>query len=231
MVGIFFIVATVAGVLGLVVLDPILNAPDDLVNVASHETRLIVGALFALIMAIACAGIPIAAYPVIKKHNETLAIGFVVFRAGLEAVSHLAVVVSMLLVLPLSQIYLQAGTSAASHLPAFGRLLLETNEISAIGSIVFCLGAMMFYYVLYQAKLVPRWLSAWGLLAAILYLAEGVLSMSSLIGSMSIIGVALDLPLALQEMVLAVWLIVKGFESSSDSETAVKPISMRPARA
>lgn len=76
MVGIFFIMATVAGILGLVALGPVLTTPFDLTSVSAYETQLKMGALFALIMALACAAIPIAAYPVLKKHNEALAMNW-----------------------------------------------------------------------------------------------------------------------------------------------------------
>jgi hypothetical protein len=69
----------------------------------------------------------------------------------------------------------------------------------------FAIGAFMFCFVLYRARLVPRWLSIWGLVGAVLYFAAPLAQMA---------GLSLDFlmgPLALQEMVLAVWLIAKGF--------------------
>ncbi len=214
-VGVLFITATIAGLLGGVLLKPVLDAPDYLFSVSENENQVITGVFFALIMAVAVAGIPITVYPVLKKHNETLALGYVVFRSGLETVTHIAVVISWLILLPLSQVYVQAGAPDASNLQALGSLLVEGIEISSIGSIVFCLGALMFYCLLYQSKLIPRWLSGWGLIAVIPYLSAGLLSMFALISPLSTIGVVLNLPLALQEMVLAVWLIVKGFNSSA----------------
>ena len=80
--------------------------------------------------------------------------------------------------------------------------------MGSILDIVFSLGALMIYYLFYQSQLVPRWLSVWGLIGAILYLASGLFAMFSLD-----FGI-LEAPLALQEMVLAVWLIVKGFNLS-----------------
>jgi hypothetical protein len=64
---------------------------------------------------------------------------------------------------------------------------------------------------------VPRWLSGWGLLAAIPYFISGVLGLFTLLNQMSTVQMVLVLPLALQEMVLAVWLIVKGFNTSAMS--------------
>jgi len=83
------------------------------------------------------------------------------------------------------------------------------DQISHVLAIVFILGALMFYSVLYQSKLVPRWLSGWGLLAAIPYFVSGVFGLFSLPNPMSMV-----LPMALQEMVLAIWLVVRGFDAS-----------------
>jgi hypothetical protein len=89
--------------------------------------------------------------------------------------------------------------------------LLEVRGIGSISTVVFCLGALMFYYVLYRSKLVPRWLSGWGLIAAVPYLAGGVMGMAGIVNPWATIVTVIDMPLAVQEMVLAVWLIVKGF--------------------
>ena len=82
-------------------------------------------------------------------------------------------------------------------------------------TIVFCLGALMFNYLLYRTRLVPRWLSGWGLIAAVPYLTTGLLAMLGIIPILSPIYTVPQLPSALQEMVLAVWLIVKGFNVSA----------------
>jgi hypothetical protein len=74
----------------------------------------------------------------------------------------------------------------------------------------------MFYYLLYRSKLIPRWLSVWGLIGAALVLAVGVLGM---FGHSAMI---LWLPLAVNEMVLAVWLIVKGFNPSAIASGSAK---------
>jgi len=108
-----------------------------------------------------------------------------------------------------SQEYVKAGAPDASHFQTLGELLLKaSDQIGSILDIVFSLGALMIYYLFYQSKLIPRWLSVWGLIGAVLYLASGLFAMFSVD-----FGI-LEAPLALQEMVLAVWLIVKGFNLS-----------------
>lgn len=213
-VGALYIIGTVAGILSLVFRGPIGNVQDFLISVSANETRLVVGALFVLTMGLALAMVPVMMFPILRKHNEALALGYVVFRGGLEAVSYLAIATIWLLLVPLSQLYVQAGASDASNIQALGTLLLEAEK-GIVGGVIltiaFSLGSLIFNYLLYQTKLVPRWLSAWGLIAGVLYLASGLLAVFGIIEALSPIFVTLQLPKALQEMVLAVWLIVKGF--------------------
>jgi hypothetical protein len=74
--------------------------------------------------------------------------------------------------------------------------------------------ALMYYFIFYQSKLIPRWLSGWGFIAAALCITSSMIVMFRLISPMSLTQIVLNLPIALQEMVLAVWLIMKGFNSS-----------------
>jgi len=214
-VGVLYIIGTVTGVLSLVFAGPILDDPDYLMKVSANENQIIIGALFVLTMGLALAMIPAVMFPVLKKHHEGLAVGYVVFRGALETVSYIAMAVSWLLLLTLSQEYVKAGAPDVSYYQNLGALALRGHDsIRSILEIVFPLGALMFYYVLYQSKLIPRWISGWGLIAAILWLAVGLLGMFRLITPMSTIQVVLSLPIGLQEMVMAVWLIVKGFNLS-----------------
>jgi Domain of unknown function (DUF4386) len=221
-VGGAFVIGTVAGILSRVVTGPIQNARDYLMGVPASETRLVVGALFVVVMGLALAMVPVLMFPILRKHNEALALGYVVFRGGLETVTYLAIATGWLSLEPISQIYAQAGAWDASNAQALGTLLLEAKEIGSVLAIVFCLGALIFNYLLYQTELVPRWLSGWGLIAIVPYLAAGLFSMFGIIDAWSPIYATLNLPLGLQEMILAVWLIVRGFNSSATVFKAAK---------
>lgn len=83
-VGVLFIVGTVAGVLSVLVTNPILEDPEYLGNVAANGNQLVVGALLVLTMGLALAMVPVVLFPVARKHNEVLALGYVVFRGALE---------------------------------------------------------------------------------------------------------------------------------------------------
>jgi len=215
-VGVLYIIGTIAGMLSVVLTRPVLGGSDFLVNVSTHEIQIIAGALFVLIMGFALAMVPVMMFPLLKKYNEALALGYVVFRGALETVMYIVLAISWLLLIPVSQEYVKAGTPDASYFQTLGAVLLKGHDlIGPVQTIVFCLGALIFYYLLYQTKLIPRWLSGWGLIAIIPYLAAGLLVLFGFFGPLSTSEIVLVFPLALQEMVMAVWLIVKGFNPSS----------------
>ncbi len=213
-VGAMYIIGTIGGILSFVFTEPARTAQDLLTYISANENQIALGAISVLIMGLALAMVPVAAFPVLRKHNEVLALGYVVFRSGLEAVCYLAMAVSWLFLVPLSHVY-QAGAPDASHFEAFGSALFEVSQIDLVLTIVFSLGALMFYSVLYQSRLVPRWLSGVGLMVVVISWAANWLPMLGLVSPESPILFYMQMPLLLQEMVLAVWLIVKGFNPSA----------------
>jgi hypothetical protein len=214
-VGVLFIIGTLAGVLSVVLTSSILNGPDFLAAVAANENQVIIAALLVLTMGLALAMVPVVIFPIVKQHNEVLALGYVVFRGALETLTYFVVVIAWLLLIPLSQAFVVAGAADASSFQALGALSLKAAEIGAsLTAIVFPLGAAMLYAVLYQSKLIPRWLSVWGLIAVALnFVSTGLAGVFGLTPQMSTIQMVTNLPIFLQEMVMAVWLIVKGFNA------------------
>jgi hypothetical protein len=215
-VGVLFIIATVLGVMGkMKFLSPILDAPDLLIKVSNNQNQVIIGSLLVLASAFACAGIAIGLYPVLRKHNEALALGSVGFRV-LEAMLYIVGVVCTLSLLKLSQGFESAGAANASPFQISGTLLLAVKDSAGMLSVVtFTMGALMYYYVFYRSKLIPRWLSGWGIVGAALSLACILLTMFGQLIPFSTVFILLQLPIGLQEMVLALWLIAKGFNQTA----------------
>lgn len=220
-VGVLFIIGTAAGVLSVVLTGSILGAPDYLTKISANENQVVVGALFELIMAAALVGVPWMMFPLFRKHNEPMAIGYVGARI-IEGVGYIVGAISLLSLLTLSQEYV-AGAPDASYFQTLGTLLLAVRDWTAVVGVtlVFSLGALMFYYLWYQSKLIPRFISVWGLIGAILTLASGLLGMFGL-GRFSTISIFLNLPIASNEMFLAVWLIVKGFNPPAIASGSAK---------
>jgi hypothetical protein len=216
-VGVLFITATVAYSLGVIILDPILSSSDYLTKASENENQVIMGSFLVLIDAVAVAGIGIVIYPILKKHNETLALGYAGARIA-EGVLFAVNVIPILTLLTLSQEFVKAGAPDTSYYQTLGTLLLAAGDWAFLlgFGLAFTLSALILNFLLYKSKLVPRWLSGWGFVGAALLWAYYLLQFFG-INQVEI----LFLPIAVQEMVFAVWLIVKGFNSSAiDSATA-----------
>jgi hypothetical protein len=216
-VGVLFITATVAYSLGVIFLEPILGGSDYLTKASENENQVIIGTLFVLIDSVAVAGIAIVIYPILKKHNETLALGYVGARIA-EGVLFIVNVITILTLLTLSKEFMKAGAPDASYYQTLGVILLAAGDWAFLlgFGLAFTLSALILNYLLYKSKLVPRWLSGWGFVGAAL------LWVYYLLQFFSINQEILFLPIAVQEMVFAVWLIVKGFNSSAIASKSAK---------
>jgi hypothetical protein len=212
-VGVLFIIGTVAGILSFVGMGP-QATPDYLVNIAANANQVVTGALLVLIMGVAIAPIPAMLFPILKKYNESLALGYIVFRA-IEVVTYIGIVLSWLLLVTLSQEYVQAGAPDATYYYTLGALVKGISTwIDPLLVIVFSISALILNYMFYRSKLIPRWLSGLGLFGATLHLGEGLLT---LLGypEIALLGIPVYLPIGIQEMIYAVWLIAKGFNPSA----------------
>jgi hypothetical protein len=213
-VGVLFIIGTVAGILSIFSIGA-LRDPDYLTAVSENENQIITGVFLVLIMGLALVPIPVILYPIFKKYNESLALAYIVFRL-LEFVTYIGTILSILIRLTLSQAYVQATSPDVSIFLTFGTLLQGAEFwIDDIRLIVFSISALILNYVLYKSNLVPRWLSGFGLFAGTSHLVEGVLGMFNLLAALGILGSLLFVPILIQEMVYAVWLIAKGFNSTA----------------
>jgi hypothetical protein len=209
--GILFIVGTAAGILALLG-RPILEAPDYLAKISANQPAAIVSALLVLVMGWACAGIGISMYPILRRHNEGLALGAAGFRI-IEGVFHCIGGVFILLLVTLSRQLITAGPAHLAQFQNLGALVSEgrtwLSDVVALPS--WCIAAYLYYSLFFTTRLVPRWLSVWGLAGITLTVASSVLVLFRQIAPMSTAQLLLNLPIAPQEMVLAVWLIVKGY--------------------
>ncbi len=225
-VGILYIIGTVAGILSVVFTLPILGDPGYLSKIAANENPIVIGCLLVLTMGFALAMVPVLLFPVLKRHNEALALGYVVFRGALETVAYIATVICWLFLIVVSREYAAAGASSLSYFQTLGAVLLKGNDsISNLLIIIFSLDALILYYLLYRSKLVPRWISVWGLIAILLHFSTAFLIMFHFIDAgMSPTLVIINFPILIQEMVMAVWLIVKGFDPAAIAALSAKVV-------
>jgi hypothetical protein len=216
-VGVLFVIATVFLFIGQAVYGPYLETPDYLDMAYPNRVIAAAGILleFACILAIPL--IAVFAFPVLRKFNEPFALAYVGFRL-FEAVLYVAVLIISLSLISVSQHYLTGSGLEIAYFQELGAVLQSVSGWTfSIYLLIFGFGALFFYSVLYQSRLVPRWISAWGFLGAAFILVGGVLDLTGIAGQGS--GPAFELifapPIAINEMVLAAWLILKGFSPAA----------------
>ena len=207
--GLYFL-GIMAGVLSVV---PVIDLPDYLVQISAHAGQVTAGAFFQFVMMAAYVGMAVELYPILKSHNESLALGYVGFRIVAAAFIVIGVIL-LLLLLTLSQEFVEAGAPGSSHFQTIGEILRTGRDlVNHVGmTLVLSMGGILFYSLLYQTELVPRWLSGWGLVGTAVTIVASCLFMFRVVGLTT--SVYMAFPLALQELVFAVWLIAKGFHSA-----------------
>ena len=209
-VGTLFLVAWIAGAIGLWLEESVVGGDDYLTAASAHPDRLATSVLLQLVMGVAVVAIAVVIYPVLRRGSERLAMAYVVART-VEAVICVVGATGLLALITVSEKYVAAqdGTAYA----AFGQLVKAERDWSGhaiLDVAVFTVGALVLNAAFYLAHLVPNWLSVWGLAGAVAYLAAGVLVLYGL-EPLSTPQVMLEAPLGLQELALALWLILKGF--------------------
>lgn len=212
--GSFYLLGILAGILSI---SYAVDDPGYLVKAASNENGVLIAGFFHFLMAPLYVGIAVVLYPILKEFSPGLALGFVSFRL-IAGVFVIMGVVILLSILSLSREFVKAGTPDLSYFHIIGGLLQNgrdlVNHVAMILSV--STGGLMFYYLLYRTRLVPRWLSGWGIMGAMLAMAASMLYFFRLIGIITPMYLILNIPMALQEIIFAVWLIARGFDQTAD---------------
>jgi hypothetical protein len=211
--GVLFILGTVPPIAATMLWGRLVCSPDYLTLMAADSAKILLLALSIMFMGFACAGIGISMYPVLKPHGEVPALGAMGFRI-IEGTLQVASAAILVALLSLSREFVKAGSPADSWFQPAAAAIKGVREWMANGAFLFpwSIGGFIYYMVFYRTRLVPRWLSAWGLLGLVLMLAGAFAGMFDLLGSFSPVQLLLMLPIMVQEMVLAVWLIIKGYK-------------------
>jgi len=216
-VGALFLTSNVVFILGaLVFIEPTLGASDYLNLVSADRAKMVVGVLLELTNAIAYLGIAVLMFPILKQRFESMALGYVGLRI-IEFVMQILSGLSPLSLVTLSEEFASAGSPAASSFQTMGTVLLaERYWAFQMVSITLVLGALLFYSMLYRTKLIPRFISIWGLLGAAVVLANTMLDMLGYPpGNLGVV-------MLLNELFLGVWLIVKGFNPAAIASRSAK---------
>ena len=219
-VGVLFLLATATFMIGdSGLIESILGDPDYLINVSENITKVIIGMLISFIDGVAIVGIAVLLFPLLKKHNEGIALGYVGFRIA-ELVIILVYLIPPLVLITLSQEYVKAGAPDASNFQTLGAIFLAVRFWTLQWVYIFnFLAGLMLCYLLYKSKLVPRFISVLGLVGYAIILPGTLLNM---FGHIDMVGMLIIFALGgIFEILLPIWLFVKGFNSSAiDSDSA-----------
>lgn len=208
--GFLFLVGMLAGVFSVA---PAIDSAKFLTEAAANFNQVVIAAIFQFIMSLAYLGIVILLYPIIKKFGGSLSIGFLSLRIIAAALVIIGAIL-LLLILALSQEFVKAPSQSALALEALGNVFKITRDyINHVFMIlVLCAGNFMFYILLLKSKLIPKWLSIWGLLGYLLSAIASVLILFQVVEVITTEYLVLNVPTAIQELILGIWLITKGFD-------------------
>ncbi|MGG4102367.1 DUF4386 domain-containing protein [Paenibacillus lautus] len=216
--GVLLLAGLVTGIFSVV---PVIDGADYLVQASTNGNQVLIGAFSQLLMVVAYVGIPIALYPVLSKHNKGLALGSAAFGI-IAGVFIIIGVIILLLLLTLSHEFAKVGTLDDSYFQTLGGLLREGRDLvnHVATTLTSVLAMFLFNCIFYQTKFVPRWLSVSGLIGSIMSILASLLFMIRFIG-LDATYMTLNVPIASQQLVLAIWLILKGFNRADALEKKV----------
>jgi hypothetical protein len=224
MAGTLYFLGTVFGVTGAIVggevLSSIVTAKplsglDVLDLVAANSSQLTGGAFFTFLMGISLVAMTVFLYPILRKDSEELAMGMLLFRGALEGASYFIVTLSLLVLVALGNEYVVTGANSAA-LRSMGTVLYQFQDLlGPVGIIVFLIGATCLYISFYRTRLIPRWLTIWGLIGVVPYFAYALLHFFHMDHG---IGFWLQMVLAPQEIVMGLWLVIAGFQPRCSQE-------------
>lgn len=216
--GVLLIAGSVTGIFSVV---PVIDGADYLVMASTNENQVLTGAFFQLLMVVTYVVVPIVLYPILSNHNNGLALGSVAFGI-IAGVFIIVGVIILLLLLALSREIAEVGAQNGSYVQTLGGLLREGRDLvnHVATTLAFVLAMFLYNCIFYQTQIVPRWLSILGILGSALSILASLLFMIRFIG-LDATYMTLNIPIAFQQLVLAIWLILKGFNRADALEKKV----------
>lgn len=222
-IGVLFLIALILNIVANEISKPVLDRTVYLTNAYSHRYLIVVVNLLNITCAIAMIFIPLVLLSAVRYQHKPLAIAYIGFR-GLEGILFLFIAVKTLSFIDFSKMFLVNDTRHDIAAATGNMVIAEIHWATIIYLIIYSCGALVFYYLLLKSRLVPQGLSIWGLVAVLLLVSGTIMAIFGL-GIFNTIPLMQGMvwfapPIALNELVLAVWLIIKGFNLPHKREPA-----------
>lgn len=202
-VGALFLIAMVVSIAGGVLIDQIISGDGWQAKLGQGASTIKLGVALELLNGLCVIGIGALLFPVLKPHGEGAAMAYVGLRLT-EAICYMLPVSGPLMLLRLAGpgVALDASQLATVHAQVIAERMVAMNLFTPL---FLGLGCLVLYALLYQSRLVPRYLAVWGFVGAILMM------LLNLIGISAPVGMLMVIPLILNEIYLGIYLIAKGF--------------------
>jgi len=209
--GVLYLITHVTSIAGLVLYGPVLSDSEYILGPGAN-THVLLGALFEVILAMAVIGTAVALFPVIKKHSESIALGYMGLRV-LEAATIVVGIVSLLGVVTLRQhLGATADVGTASLLTIGASLVAIHDWTFLVGpNLILATNTVLLAYLMFRSRLVPRFVGVLGLVGGPLIFAWTIGTIFGIHEQMTTLGAIVTIPVFAWELTLAGWLIVKGF--------------------
>jgi hypothetical protein len=185
----------------------VVGAPDFLSTHSGHQTTLVLGAFLMLLNTAVDVGKGVLFFPILEKHGKRTALAYLAALI-VEVVLLDVGVLALLMIVPLAQQGVDAGQASVGWAKALGSLAVQSNTMAyQIGQMSLGLGAVFLCLLLFRTRLIPRFLSIWGLVGYAILMAGTIAEIFGIH-----IGVMLSIPGGVFEVGLGFWLIIKGFQ-------------------
>jgi uncharacterized protein DUF4386 len=215
--GYLIIIGIVVGILSIA---SAVDSPNYLTEATANAAKVSIAALFQFILCLTYIGFAILLYPIVQEYNKRLALGFLSFRiiAGVVLIIGTVILLSILVV---SQEFIKNPPENQWIFEAFGNVLKTTRDYSNHIFMVFTLGTanLMLYILFFKTRLIPKWLSVWGILGTVLSIVASVLLLFNLVEVITMEYLTLNVPSGIFELVLGFWLIAKGLKTGVSGST------------
>jgi Domain of unknown function (DUF4386) len=221
--GLFYLITFAASIPAVFLLDPVLNNADYIVS-SGADIRVLWGCFLDVVNALACIGTAVALFPVVRRQNEAVALGFVTARM-FEAAVIVIGVVSLLAVVTLRQDLIGAPGTDTASLVTTGRALVAVRDWTFLlgPGLMPGINALLLGYLLYRSGLVPRLIPVLGLIGAPLLIASAIATLFRSNDPVTVLAAIATAPIFLWELSLGVWLVVKGFKPSPITADMTEP--------
>jgi hypothetical protein len=213
--GILFLISDVTSIVALALYQPLLKHADFVTSMSASNTPILLGAFMEILLALTVAGTGIALYPILKKQNQGMALGYTIGRAAEGTVITIGIL-SLLSILTLRDNFLATNANAATY-EVISRALIALHDWTFLfgPNVILGVNATLLGYLLYKSNLVPRTLALLALIDGPLIFLWAVAILFGVSKQVSPISAVIAFPMLVFELWFSIRLIAKGFNQEA----------------